>query len=88
MLNERIQYYDGDGKLVTESLSGYTRKTIRANFATLDDFLKRWNSADRKETIIRELEATGLLLDAVAEEVGKDLDPFDLVCHIAFDQPP
>jgi type I restriction enzyme R subunit len=50
--------------------------------------LRRWNAAERKQAVIDELAKEGLPLDEVAEEVGKDLDPFDLICHIAFDQPP
>src|SRR5690606_31166357 len=53
-----------------------------------DDFLKHWGEAERKEAILRELEERGVLLDALAEEVGRDYDPFDLVCHVAFDRPP
>ena len=85
---ERIEYLDEYGKLVTESLRDYTKKTLRQHFASLDDFLKRWKSAERKQSIIEELESEGLLLEPLAEEVGKELDPFDLICHVAFDQPP
>jgi type I restriction enzyme, R subunit len=88
VLAERIEYLDENGKLVTESLRDYSRKTLRRCFASLDDFLKRWKEAERKEAIIKELENEGLLLDPLAEEVGKDLDSFDLICHVAFDQPP
>ncbi len=85
---ERVQYYGNDGKLVTESLKDYSRKTVRENFATLDDFLTRWNTAEQKQAIIDELEEQGLLLEPLADEVGKEFDLFDLVCHVAFDQPP
>ena len=85
---ERIEYLDEYGKLVTESLRDYSKKTLRKRFASLDDFLTQWNRAERKQAIIEELENEGLLLDPLAEEVGKDLDPFDLICHVAFDQPP
>ena len=85
---ERVQYYGKDGKLITESLKDYTRKTVREEFASLDEFLARWTQAEQKQAIIKELEQHGVLLDALAEEVGKELDPFDLVCHIAFDRPP
>ena len=89
---ERVQYYGPDGKLITESLKDYNRKTIRKEFASLDDFLRRWSGADRKKAVIEELEAKGVIIEALAEEVlkkrGQDLDPFDLVCHVAFDQPP
>jgi len=85
---ERVEYLDEDGKLVTESLRDFTRKALKKRFTSLDDFLQRWKSAERKQAIIEELENEGLPLDALAEEVGKDLDPFDLICHIAFDQPP
>ena len=86
VLAERIEYLDENGKLVTESLRDYSKKTLRRHYASLDEFLRRWNEAERKQAIIDELENEGLLLDPLAEEVGKDLDPFDLICHVAFDQ--
>lgn len=85
---ERVEYLDADGKLVTESLKDYSRKAIRKQYASLDQFLRRWNTADKKDAVIEELAAEGLLLDPLMEEIGKELDPFDLICHIAFDQPP
>jgi type I restriction enzyme R subunit len=89
---ERVQYYGPDGKLITESLKDYTRRAVRKEYASLDDFLRRWTSADRKKAVIEELEAHGVILDALAEEVarkqGREFDPFDLVCHVAFDRPP
>lgn len=85
---ERVEYLDESGKLVTESLRDYSRKAIRRHFASLDAFLRRWREAERKESVIAELAEEGLLLEPLQEEVGKDLDPFDLICHIAFDQPP
>ena len=88
VLKERVEYLDENGNLITESLRDYSRKTIRAHYASLDQFLKRWKSAERKEAVIEELAEEGLVLDPLLEEVGKDLDPFDLICHIAFDQPP
>jgi type I restriction enzyme R subunit len=88
VLTERVEYLDDNGKLVTESLHDYSRKTIRQHYASLDEFLRRWNAAERREAVIEELAEEGLLLDPLLEEVGKDLDPFDLICHIAFDQPP
>jgi type I restriction enzyme R subunit len=85
---ERVEYLDDAGKLVTESLRDYSRKTIRRHFTSLDAFLRRWRSAERKESVIAELAEEGLLLEPLQEEVGKEFDPFDLICHIAFDQPP
>jgi len=85
---ERIEYLDEYGKLVTETLRDYTKKTMRKHFASLDTFLKAWSDTVRKQAIIEELEAEGLLLEPLAEEVGKNLDPFDLICHVAFDRPP
>ena len=88
VLTERVEYLDDSGKLVTESLRDFSRKAIRAQYASLDAFLRRWKSAERKEAVIAELAEEGLLLQPLLDEVGKDLDPFDLICHIAFDQPP
>jgi type I restriction enzyme R subunit len=88
VLAERVEYLDNDGKLVTESLRDFSRKAIRAHYASLDQFLKRWKAAERKEAVIAELAEEGLLLEPLLDEVGKELDPFDLICHIAYDQPP
>ena len=85
---ERIEYLDSDGKLVTESLRDYSRKAIRNQYASLDQFLRRWNDSEKKDAVIAELASEGLLLEPLLDEVGKDLDPFDLICHIAFDRPP
>ena len=88
IIAERVEYLDENGKLVTESLRDFTKTALKKRFASLDDFLKRWKGAERKQAIIEELEAEGLPLDPIAEELGKDLDPFDLICHVAFDRPP
>jgi type I restriction enzyme R subunit len=85
---ERVQYYDKDGKLITESLKDYTRKAILKEYRSLDDFLRRWNGAEKKEAIIEELREQGLLLEALEDDVGKGFGAFDLICHVAFDQPP
>jgi type I restriction enzyme, R subunit len=87
VIAERIQYYGPEGKLITESLKDYTRKAVRKDYSTLDQFLKRWTAADRKAAVIKELEEHGVLLEALALEVSKDCDAFDLICHVAFDQP-
>lgn len=87
-----MQYYGPDGRLITESLHDYTRACVQKQFASLDDFLRRWSDAEQKKAIIDEMAAQGVMWEALAEEVekkqGKPLDPFDLICHVAFDQPP
>lgn len=88
VIAERIEYLDEYGKLVTETLRDYSKKTLRKHYASLDAFLKQWNTTERKQAIIEELENEGVFLEPLADEVGKDLDPFDLICHVAFDQPP
>jgi type I restriction enzyme R subunit len=88
VIAERVQYYDKNGNLTTESLRDYTRRAVHEEFASLDDFLRRWNEADRKQAIVEELLEHGVLLEALADNAGRDLDPFDLICYVAFDQPP
>ena len=88
VMAQRIQYYDTDGKLVTESFQDYTRKTFSKQFASLDEFTKRWNATERKQTIIDELANAGIIWEALQEEIGSDMDPFDLICHVVYDQPP
>jgi type I restriction enzyme R subunit len=88
IIAERVEYLDENGKLVTESLRDFTKAALKKRFASLDNFLKRWKAAERKQAIVEELEAEGLPFDPIAEELGKDLDPFDLICHVAFDKKP
>jgi len=85
---ERVQYYDANGKLITESLKDYTKRTLYKEFSSLDDFLKRWSSSEKKQAIIEELANEGVLFEALEQEVGKGLDPFDIICHVAWDKPP
>ncbi|HNQ97558.1 MAG TPA: DEAD/DEAH box helicase family protein, partial [Treponemataceae bacterium] len=87
ILNERVQYMDQNGKLITGSLKDYTKQNILKEFRTIDDFLTRWNKTDKKKALIDELEENGILLANLKEEVKKDLDLFDLICHIAWDMP-
>ncbi len=84
IIAERVKYLDADGKLVTESLRDYSKRAVTNHFASLDTFLKRWNTAERKQAIIDELEEEGLRLEPLAEEVNPELDPFDLICHVAY----
>ena len=88
IVRERVQYYGADGRLITESIKDFTRKTVLQEFASLNVFLKKWSEVEQKQEILRELEKQGIMLGALAEEVGKDFDSFDLLCHVAFDQPP
>ncbi len=85
---ERVQYLDEDGRLITESLRDYTRKTLLKTYSSLGAFLNAWNDAARKQALVEELASQGVFLDELAEQVGRDYDAFDLVCHVAFDQPP
>ncbi|UIF86101.1 EcoAI/FtnUII family type I restriction enzme subunit R [Cupriavidus sp. UYPR2.512] len=86
--HEQVQYLGPDGKLITESLRDFTRIQLNKRYASLDGFLQAWNAAERKEAILAELEKQGVLFEELAEMAGKELDPFDLICHIAFNQPP
>jgi len=88
VLTERVQYLDAEGKLITESLKDYTRRNVREEYESLEAFLKRWQTEERKQVILDELKTHGVFFDALKQEVGKDLSDFDLLCHIAFDRPP
>jgi len=54
----------------------------------LDEFLARWNTIEKKEVLIKELEEQGVLVEALRDAVNREVDLFDLICHVAFDQPP
>lgn len=88
IINERVQYYDAEGKLVTESLKDFSKRNIVQEFQSLDNFIHRWSSAEKKTAIIEELESYGIILEALRKESDKDIDDFDLILHVAFDQKP
>ncbi len=88
IIKERVQYMGADGKIITESLRDYTRKNVRTSYASLDAFLVSWRDADKKRAIVDELEAHGVIFAALNEEIGSAFDPFDLICHVAFEQKP
>jgi len=88
--NERVYYYDVGGKLITENLIDYTKRNIRNEYATLEEFLRKWKSAEQKQSLLDELKRHGVLLEALFDHEPhlKGLDEFDLICHLAYDQKP
>lgn len=88
IVGKRVEYLGPDGELITESYKDYSKKQIRSEYASLDDFLSKWNDANKKEAIIEELEEHGIILNNLAEEVGNEYGDFDLICHIAWGMPP
>ena len=88
ILNERVQYLGEDGKIITENLRDYTRRNVKKNYATLDAFLNSWKQADKKLAIVKELEKQGVIFNALRDVVGPYFDPFDLICHVAYEQKP
>lgn len=88
ILNERIQYLNDHGDLVTTSLKDYTKQNLLREFSSLDEFLARWNEADKKSALIAELREHDIIIEDLQRDIKKDLDLFDLICHIAWDRPP
>ncbi|MCC7466326.1 MAG: DEAD/DEAH box helicase family protein [Saprospiraceae bacterium] len=88
VLISRELHFDQQGKPITTSLKDHTREIIKEQFASLDDFLNKWKNSDRKEAIIAELMEQGVMVEALYDAVDKQVDLFDLICHVAYDQPP
>lgn len=88
VLVSREMYFDQNGKPITVSLKDHTREIVRGQYGTLNNFLKRWNESDRKDAILKELQEQGVLIEPLLDAVDRKLDLFDLICHVAFDQPP
>lgn len=89
VVKESVQYYDHGGKLITESLTDYSKRNILHEYSSLDVFIQSWNKADKKKAIVDALKEKGVLLEALKEESGQnDLDDFDLIMHVAYDQKP
>jgi type I restriction enzyme R subunit len=88
IFKEQVQYLDHQGKLITENFKDYSRRKVEQVYASLEDFLKRWEQQEQHQAILKELEEQGLVLEALQEAVGKEFDPFDLICHVAYGKPP
>ena len=88
VLISRDLYFDQYGRPITTSLKDHTKEIIKEKYTSLDDFLNKWNTTDKKEAIITELQEQGVMVEALYEAVDKQIDLFDLICHVAFDQPP
>ena len=88
IVGERVQYYDKEKGLVTVTLKDYSKDVLKKRYRTLNDFLNEWTSAERKDVLIAELLEQGVFMEELQEQVGKDMDEFDLICHVAFDMPP
>lgn len=88
VLVSRELHFDQHGRPITTSLKDHTREIIRNQFSSLDDFLNKWKNSERKEAIIEELVEQGVMVEALYEAVDKQVDLFDLICHVAYDQPP
>lgn len=82
------QYLDENGNLVTENFMDYTCRKVKNSYATLQDFLTAWSSDEQKKVIIDEIKNQGISFEELSKVVGKDLDPFDLILHVVFEQPP
>lgn len=88
VLNQRELYFDNNGKPITIGLKDYTKQMIKERYHSMDSFLKTWSETDRKEAIIKELQEQGIPIHDLLEAVNKECDLFDIICHVAFDQPP
>jgi type I restriction enzyme, R subunit len=92
IIGKRVQHLGPDGTLITESLTDFTRQTVKKQYATLQDFFKHWTAAERKQHIIQTLAEQGVVWEDLYSEVkaknGADLDAFDLISHLVYDQPP
>ncbi len=89
ILQERVQYLDSQGKLITESITDYSKRNIRQKYETLSTFLTDWTDKERRKSILEALDNTGVTIETLREQAGKpDMDDFDLLCHIAYDKKP
>ena len=88
VVNEVVQYHDPSGKLITQELKDYTKKSISKEYKSLNDFVSKWNIVDQKRALITELQERGILFDALREEIGGAYDPFDLILHIGYGKKP
>ncbi|MBL9005058.1 MAG: DEAD/DEAH box helicase family protein [Myxococcales bacterium] len=87
VVTERVQYLDEHGKLITESLDDYTRRKVKASYASLAALLAAWQAAERKGALLEALAKSGVFIEELAAQYGAEHDPLDLIAHVAFAQP-
>lgn len=90
IIGKRVEVYDAQGKLLRqESIVDYTKSNILGKYASLDNFILKWTSEEKKEAIRELLKEQGIDLEQMKTEQGMtDVDDFDFICHVAFDQKP
>ena len=89
ILQERVQYVDPKGKLITESITDYSKRNIKQKYSTLSDFLNNYADKERRKGILEALDNSGISIETLREQAGNpDMDDFDLLCHIAYDKKP
>ncbi|NCU26782.1 DEAD/DEAH box helicase, partial [Candidatus Nomurabacteria bacterium] len=90
VIGKTVSIYDSNGKLLRqENIIDYTKTNILGTFASLDNFIRKWSAEEKKESIRNLLLERGIDLQNLKEEQGMvDVDDFDFICHVAFDQKP
>lgn len=90
IIGKRVEVYDAQGKLLRqESIVDYTKSNILGKYASLDNFILKWTSEEKKEAIRELLKEQGIDLEQMKTEQGMtDVDDFDFICHVAFDKKP
>ncbi|MCI1272920.1 MAG: DEAD/DEAH box helicase family protein [Clostridiaceae bacterium] len=85
-----VSVYDTNGKLLRqENIIDYTKTNIIGEYASLDNFIRKWSAEDKKEKIKNLLAEHGIDLEQIKESQNmSDVDDFDFICHIAFDKKP
>lgn len=87
VVTERVQYLDEHGKLITESLDDYTRRKVKASYASLAALLAAWQATERKGAMLETLAKAGVFIEELAAQYGSEHDPLDLIAHVVFAQP-
>ena len=90
IIGKSVSVYDANGKLLRqESIIDYTKTNITGQYASLDRFIAYWNALQKKEVIQSQLHERGIDLETMKAEQGmSDVDDFDFICHVAYDQKP
>ena len=90
IIHKTVSVYDTNGKLLRqESVVDYTKENIRGEYASLDNFIRQWSAQEKKEQIRDLLHERGIDLELLkADQNMTDVDDFDFICYVAFNQKP
>ncbi len=88
IIEEQIYDPDAENQLRLSKLIDHTKEQVRVLYRSTLEIQQKWADPNKRSQVIELLEEKGIDFEELKEVTNQpDADPFDLICHIAFDAP-